>query len=123
MESQLSTAAVEPFSVGGLINVVVSLVLVLLVFFLLAWALKRLQQGQRGAGGVIRVISDMPLGPKERIVLVEVGKTQLLLGLTPGSVHALHTLDTPIANADGLDQAGPGFAERLRATMARRQAS
>ncbi len=123
MEGQVTNVAVEPFSAGSLISLVVSLVLVLLVFFMLAWVMKRLQYGARGAGGAIRVISDMPLGPKERVVLVEVGGTQLLLGLTPGSVRALHTLETPIAEEKPLSQPSTGFAERLRATMMRRQLS
>jgi len=79
LESESGAFPVEPMSAASLLSVVGSLLLVLVAFFLLAWILKRLQQGQRGVNGAIKLIGDLPLGPKERILLLQVGDTQLLL--------------------------------------------
>jgi flagellar protein FliO/FliZ len=35
---------------------------------------------------VIELIGSRALGPRDRLVLVQVGKEQILLGLTPGSI-------------------------------------
>lgn len=75
---------------GSLAQVTVSLLLVLAAVFLAAWVLRKL----RGLGNVrsdaIKVIADLPLGAKERAVLVQVGTQQLLLGVAPGRVNTLH---------------------------------
>jgi flagellar protein FliO/FliZ len=42
------------------------------------------------------VISTLPLGQKERAVLVRVGKQQILLGVAPGRVTTLHVLSEPV---------------------------
>jgi flagellar protein FliO/FliZ len=75
---------------GSLAQVTVSLLLVLAAVFLAAWLMGKL----RGLGSVrsdaIKVIADLPLGAKERAVLVQVGTQQLLLGVAPGRVNTLH---------------------------------
>jgi flagellar protein FliO/FliZ len=42
------------------------------------------------------VLAELPLGQKERAVLVRCGATQLLLGVAPGRVSTLHVLAEPI---------------------------
>ena len=48
----------------------------------------------RGFGSVrsdaIKVIADLPLGAKERAVLIQVGSQQLLIGVTAGQINTLH---------------------------------
>jgi flagellar protein FliO/FliZ len=47
-------------------------------------------------GNAIDVIADIPLGQKERAVLLKVGKAQILIGVAPGRVNTLHVLAEPI---------------------------
>jgi flagellar protein FliO/FliZ len=47
-------------------------------------------------GEAIDVLADVPLGQKERAVLLKVGATQILLGVAPGRVNTLHVLSEPI---------------------------
>ena len=47
-------------------------------------------------GNAIDILADMPLGQKERAVLLKVGETQILLGVAPGRVNTLHVLTQPI---------------------------
>jgi flagellar protein FliO/FliZ len=72
-------------------------VLVLAAVFAAAWLVRRLKTFGRFASGPIEVIADVSLGAKERVVLVQVGGKQLLLGVAPGRVSTLHVLDEPIA--------------------------
>jgi flagellar protein FliO/FliZ len=48
-----------------------------------------------GVGGLGEV-ADVPLGQKERAVLLKVGATQILLGVAPGRVNTLHVLAEPL---------------------------
>jgi flagellar protein FliO/FliZ len=50
----------------------------------------------RASTDALGVISTLPLGQKERAVLVRVGKQQILLGVAPGRVTTLHVLSEPV---------------------------
>lgn len=82
---------------AGLVQVTLSLLLVLGAVFAAAWAVRRLKGFGRLAPGAIEVLGDVALGPKERAVLVQVGKQQLLLGVASGQVNTLHVLAEPVA--------------------------
>ena len=111
-------AAVAAPAVGGgvagqLTQLVLGLLLVLGLIFFLAWLLRRVQQaGPAGKGQVIEMIGSRALGPRDRLVLVQVGNEQILLGLTPGTISALHVLKEPV-QVPGTEQATPEFAQRL----------
>ncbi|CAI8926524.1 Flagellar protein FliO [Pseudomonas sp. IT-P176] len=98
---------------GQLTQLVLGLLLVLGLIFFLAWLLRRVQQaGPAGKGQVIELIGSRALGPRDRLVLVQVGNEQILLGLTPGTISALHVLKEPV-QVPGTEQATPEFAQRL----------
>ena len=86
-EPVTSTVAV-PAAGGGvgaqLTQLVLGLLLVLGLIFALAWLLRRVQRAGPQQGQLIELISSRALGPRDRLVLVQVGNEQILLGLTPG---------------------------------------
>jgi len=69
------------------------LVLVLVVFFLCVWMARKAGGLSSATAGQMRVIGGLSLGAKERVVLMQLGEKQLLLGVSPGRVEALHTLE------------------------------
>ena len=87
--------AVATASAGGVWQVFLGLAIVLATIGGAAWLIKRFVPGQVGAGGVLKLVGGMMVGPKERLVLVEIGDTWLLLGVTAGQVNTLHTLPKP----------------------------
>jgi flagellar protein FliO/FliZ len=89
----------SPVSLGGMLQVLLGLGLVLAAVVGSAWLLRRFSPGQIGAGGAVKVIGGVALGPKERLVLVEIGETWLVLGVAPGQVNTLHTLAKPEGGA------------------------
>jgi len=79
----------------------------------LAWLLRRLQpMGTRG-GQVIELLGARALGPRDRLVLVQVGQEQILLGLSPGRITPLHVLQHPVEAPQPGEAATPEFAQRL----------
>jgi flagellar protein FliO/FliZ len=83
-------------SVGGLGQVTLALLIVLGAVFAVAWVVKRMRGFGNRVGNAIDVIADIPLGQKERAVLLKVGKVQILIGVAPGQVNTLHVLAEPI---------------------------
>ncbi|MEY2341097.1 flagellar biosynthetic protein FliO [Acidithiobacillus sp. IBUN Pt1247-S3] len=106
------------FSPWAILRLIAALILVLLVFFALIWLFKRMQAGAVGvSGSPMRVLASLPLGTRERLLLVEVGKQQLLLGATPAGITLLHTLTEPLP----MDFGSPAFSGWLRQAMERRK--
>jgi flagellar protein FliO/FliZ len=79
-------------STGSVLQVILSLLLVLATVVVVGWLLKRINLPQQGAGNALRVVSGVAVGQRERIVLVEVNDTWLVVGVAPGQVSALHTM-------------------------------
>lgn len=76
----------------GMFGAVFALLLVLGLIVGLGWLLKRMPgSGFRPAAG-LKLVASLPLGAKERVVVVEVGGQQVMLGVTAGGISALHTL-------------------------------
>jgi len=81
---------------GGLGEVTLALLLVLGAVFALAWVLKRVRTFGSRVGGALDVLAQVPLGQKERAVLIRVGTAQILLGVAPGRVSTLYVLPEPL---------------------------
>lgn len=80
----------------GLGGALLALLAVLALIVGLGWLLKRMPgSGFRQAEG-LRVVASTVVGAKERIVVVEVNGTQLLLGVTAGGIGVLHQLPEPL---------------------------
>jgi flagellar protein FliO/FliZ len=111
-----TTAAAPAVSSGvasQLTQLVFGLLLVLGVIFFLAWLLRRVQQaGPAGKGQVIEIVGSRALGPRDRLMLVQVGNEQILLGLSPGNISALHVLKEPV-QVPSTEKPTPEFALRL----------
>jgi flagellar protein FliO/FliZ len=82
-------AASQPSFGASLAQMLLGLggVLVLLVGSL--WLLKRLTAVRGPASGMMRVVAATAVGGRERVVILEVGSTWLVLGVAPGRVSAL----------------------------------
>lgn len=95
-----------------LTKLMLGLLLVVGLIFLLAWLLRRVQQLNPRGTQVIKLISTQALGPRERLVLVQVGSEQVLIGLSGGRITPLHVMQEPVHLPDA-EPANPEFAQRL----------
>ncbi len=105
----------EPLGAGNLLQLSFGLLVVLAAIIGSAWLLRRYGRLQSGVDGALRIIGSLSMGPRERVVLVQVGKQQLLLGVAPGRIQTLHVLDEPVTTAG--PQAPSAFADRLAKMM------
>jgi flagellar protein FliO/FliZ len=100
-----------PSPAGAVGGTVFALVFVLGLIFALAWLAKRMPGVAGGSNRALRVVASLSLGPREKVVVVDVGGRQLLLGVGAGGTRTLHTLDAPLPEAER--PATPPFAQLL----------
>ena len=101
---------------GGLAQVTFALLLVLVAIFAVAWVARRMRGFNNRVGDAIDVLADIPLGQKERAVLLKVGQKQILVGVAPGRVNTLHVLEEPLdlkKPTAGPNDARPNFKQLM----------
>lgn len=101
-------AAGSAASGGSMLQVILGLGLVLAVMAGSAWLLRRFGGLQGKSGGGIKVIGGSAVGQRERVVLVEVADTWLVIGVAPGHVTALHSMPKGEITTGFADNAGVG---------------
>jgi flagellar protein FliO/FliZ len=81
-----------PSTAASVLQMLLGLALTIGCLFAGLYVLKRLQTSRRHNPDNLRIMGSTTLGPKERVVLLAVGKQVLVIGVTPGRISALHTL-------------------------------
>ncbi len=103
----------SPVSKSTLIEAVVGLVVVIGLILVLGWGVKKLIRMPLSGKGSISVLGGVSLGHREKAVLLQVGETQLLVGVAPGRVQTLHVLTDPIIEPE-TDPESDGFREKFK---------
>ena len=102
-ESGPAESGLEAVSVGGdaliglatLGKTAAALALVIAIILVCTALLKRVNPQRSAAGGQLRVVGSTALGSRERLVIVDVKGTWLVLGVGGGQITKLHELDAP----------------------------
>ena len=76
-------------------SMILSLLMVLALIIICAFVLKRFNISQQGISQ-LKVITSLSLGTKERLMVVQVGEQQLLLGVTAQQITLFETLAEPL---------------------------
>lgn len=85
-----------PGSSGHLLNVILALALIVVLVVAVGWFVRRFGQGVMGANAHMQILAAMPLGARERLLLVDVAGQQLLLGVTATQINSLHVFPEPV---------------------------
>lgn len=86
---------------AGIEDVAISLAVVLILIFVLAWLVKRFAPGAGRMGAKhMRVLSSLPVGSKERLMLVDVAGTQMVLGVSSEGISCLHVFPEPVISPE-----------------------
>ncbi len=114
-------------SSGSIVQIIFSLLLVLAAIVLVAWLLKRMNVAQQGSH-LLKVLGGVSIGQRERIVLVEIKDTWLVVGVGPGQIRTLHTLqkaENPVADIQSPETQPPEnkFASLLSSVLSHRKQS
>lgn len=105
------SAAAAPVVVQPL-NLFLGLVFLAAVVIAGWWLVQRAGGLQIKSGNGLRVVTAISVGPRERVVLIEIAGEQMLLGVAPGRVNLLHRFEQPVVAASNDD-----FASKIRQVM------
>lgn len=117
--------AAPSYVAAGLLQAGLGLAMVVALIFLCAWLLRRFGFQGRSSDRLLKVVSSVMVGQRERVVVVEVGNSWLVLGVAAGQVSALHTMPAEKLPAQGNPIPGPGllvdggFSRNLRESLLR----
>jgi len=117
---QVAHAQAAPPAAGpSLTPLLTGLLLVLALIGAAAWLLRRAGLAQTGSASGLRVVAQTALGPRERLVIIEVADRRWLLGVSAAGITRLGTL--PPGTDVGANP--PAGGERSFADIIRRLAS
>jgi len=101
---------------GDILGLGVSMFIVVAVILVLGWLYSRSRFIGGGGSDAITIVATRALGPKERLLVIEVADQQLLVGMTATAVQTLHVFDKPVCVA--AEAGSPvGFGSRLRSAV------
>jgi len=109
--STIGEGVTQPSEYFG--QIVLSLVLVLLIIFISAWLLRRYGRFPGVAEGNLKVLGALSVGQRERILLLQVGEDQILVGVTSSRISRLHQLEVPVEVKDNVPVTSQ-FSQRLQ---------
>jgi flagellar protein FliO/FliZ len=122
--AQDTAPAVSPsslFTGDYLLQVVGSFVVVILLLIGVLVLLRRFNGVSSQMNGNMRVISTVGVGQRERVILLQVGEEQILVGVGPGNVRKLHAFDEPVV--DPVTSSTPNFSDVWKVAMGKAEAS
>jgi flagellar protein FliO/FliZ len=102
------------FSAPYLLQVFGSLLLVSACLFGLVFLLKRMNHLPANERKSIRVLSSVKVGSREKIMLVEAGERQILVGVTPGSIRTLYAFGGAVGEDSAASSGNADFASMMR---------
>lgn len=94
--AKLGDGTTDAVAAGGIVQMLLGLMVVLAVLIGGALLVRRLGNFPTMTDSPLKVVTGLSLSPRDRLIVVQVGDKQLLLGLSPGRIQALHVLETPL---------------------------
>lgn len=124
----LQTTSVQPSSAtalpGGavLTQISTALVVIILLILLAGWLFRRFGLApQKGSNKVLQLRASCQLGQRERVVVIEVEDTWLVLGITAHHITPLHKLPLPSGNVENTRE--PDFQQLIQQALPRSDTS
>jgi flagellar protein FliO/FliZ len=92
--AQATTTDAPPGVTGtAMLQMMLGLMLIVSILFLGAYFLRKLNGGRTfGNTGPLKIVGGLMISPRERVVLIEVEDTWIVVGIVPGQIKTLHTL-------------------------------
>ncbi len=91
-------------------SVILSLALVVGFIFAAAWVVRRTPFGVGRGNGPLKVLAALPLGPRERLLLVAARGEELLIAVSPAGVFNVGAPPQGVANQPRTTPAEPVFS-------------
>lgn len=81
------------FDTQSITHLILSFFGIIAFILIAAVLLKRSHWFKKNMGGHIKIVSSLPLGTREKLLLLQVGSKQLLVGMSSSNIQTLHVFD------------------------------
>jgi flagellar protein FliO/FliZ len=99
-------------------NLFLGLVAIIGFIFLVAWLLRRVGGVSTASASAMKIVAGLSLGSRDRVVLLQVGEKQILVGASPGNISLIHAFDEPAIEVESASS-GSDFYRKLQASLNR----
>lgn len=106
---------------GDIIQLILGLLVVLGIVLISAYMLRKMQGFNAKAAKDLKVVAGLSLGAKEKVILLQAGSQQILVGVTGHSMQTLHVFDKAIIESES--EGKPAFVKHLKAILERGESS
>lgn len=110
-----SASSAMPGGGGDYMRLGLTLLFIVGLIFACGWLVRRMAGGSGFNNRHIKVLSVMPLGTREKLMLIKAADETLLIGVTAQSISTLHRFDGPLDLTDAM-QPSP-FADRMKGLL------
>ena len=110
-------AETTPLSEMSVLQMIAPLFLVIILIFLLAWLVKKINPGQATLGKDITILSSTPVSGQARLCLVRVGSKDILVGVTNQQITHIETFNEPVIeqlSESGTNELSKQFSRLLK---------
>ena len=91
--AELFSTSISTPSVRIILGYTLCFIGVLMMGAIVAFLMRKLNDGRAfGQAGPMRIVAQLMISARERVVLLEIGEQWIVVGVVPGQIKTLHTL-------------------------------
>lgn len=107
-------------SSGKLLQLALVLGTIIALILIISYGLKRFTIMGNTKHNHLKILHILPIGTKEKIILIQAGDQQILIGATQHQLQTLHHFEKPIITAEDMKK-NKNFTQQFRAVLQQRQ--
>lgn len=111
---QIATQSV--IDAGGLLQITLSLLFVLALIFAIGWLLRRARLAVGHSQGDLRIVDEVSVGARERVITLDTAGVRLVLGVAEGRISLLHRAAAPSRESAGSESNTPAAQTPTRSS-------
>jgi flagellar protein FliO/FliZ len=118
-ENEIVTSPISYSS--NFMQMIVGLLFIVLMIFGVVWLMKKIGYKGYGSSELIKIKSCLPLSTKEKLFLIEIGEEQILIGMAPGFIGHLKTIENPVLRSNDvkISTSTSIFSEKLKMILSK----
>ncbi len=113
VKTSLEVGAPSQDLTASMFKVIGGLLVVILAIFASAWFYRRFANMQSIGSESLKILGGLSITQKDRVILLQVGEEQLLVGVSPGRIQTLHVLNKPLDIEESGEQDKQKFSSQL----------
>jgi flagellar protein FliO/FliZ len=85
---------------GDIVRMIGTLLGIIAIILISAFLLKRMKLVNFNKNNDLKILAGLSLGSKERVILIEAGDKQILIGVTNQTITPIHVFEDPVVESE-----------------------